>query len=29
MKIGYDHRDRVGEVYVPSWAQPAAPGVTK
>ena len=26
MKHGYEHRHRVGEVYVPSWAQPAAPG---
>jgi hypothetical protein len=29
MKIGYDHRDRVGEEYVPSWEQPAAPGAPK
>jgi fumarate reductase subunit C len=29
MKIGYEHRDRVGEVYVPSWERPATPGVTK
>ena len=29
MKIGYDHRDRVGEVYVPRWEQPAAPGAPK
>jgi succinate dehydrogenase subunit C len=28
MKIGYDHRDRVGEVYVPDLAPPAS-GVTK
>ena len=26
MKIGYQHRDRVGEVYVPSWVQPSPPG---
>lgn len=25
MKIGYEHRDRVGERYVPAWVQPAAP----
>ncbi len=23
MKIGYEHRDRVGERYVPAWVQPA------
>jgi fumarate reductase subunit C len=23
MKIGYEHRDRVGEPYVPSWASPS------
>ena len=22
MKIGYDHRDRVGERYTPSWVVP-------
>jgi fumarate reductase subunit C len=22
MKIGYEHRDRVGEPYVPSWVSP-------
>jgi hypothetical protein len=22
MKIGHEHRDRVGERYVPSWAAP-------
>ena len=25
MKIGYQHRDRVGEEYVPSWVQPSPP----
>lgn len=25
MKIGYEHRDRVGEEYVPTFVQPAAP----
>jgi fumarate reductase subunit C len=25
MKIGYQHRDRVGEEYVPAWVQPSAP----
>lgn len=25
MKIGYQHRDRVGEEYVPTWVQPGAP----
>jgi fumarate reductase subunit C len=25
MKIGYEHRDRVGQEYVPSWSQPASP----
>jgi fumarate reductase subunit C len=25
MKIGYEHRDRVGERYVPAWVQPDAP----
>ena len=25
MKIGYDHRDRVGERYTPAWVQPATP----
>jgi fumarate reductase subunit C len=30
MKLGYQHRDRVGEEYVPTWAQPgAAPGVRR
>jgi fumarate reductase subunit C len=30
MKIGYQHRDRVGEEYVPTWMQPdAAPGVRR
>jgi fumarate reductase subunit C len=23
MKIGYEHRDRVGEAYVPTWMAPA------
>ena len=26
MKIGYQHRDRVGEEYVPTWVQPRPPG---
>jgi len=26
MKLGYERRDRVGEIYVPAWVQPAAPG---
>ena len=25
MKIGYDHRDRVGERYTPAWVRPAVP----
>jgi len=25
MKIGYEHRDRVGEEYVPGWVQPSPP----
>jgi fumarate reductase subunit C len=25
MKIGYDHRDRVGERYTPAWVRPATP----
>jgi fumarate reductase subunit C len=25
MKIGYEHRDRVGERYTPTWVQPAKP----
>jgi fumarate reductase subunit C len=25
MKIGYEHRDRVGEDYVPAWVQPGRP----
>lgn len=25
MKIGYDHRDRVGERYTPAWVKPATP----
>jgi fumarate reductase subunit C len=25
MKLGYEHRDRVGERYTPSWAQPQEP----
>jgi fumarate reductase subunit C len=30
MKIGYQHRDRVGEEYVPTWMQPSAtPGVRR
>ena len=29
MKIGYEHRHRVGEPYVPSWVQPATPGVPR
>ena len=30
MKLGYQHRDRVGEEYVPTWAEPgAAPGVRR
>jgi fumarate reductase subunit C len=30
MKIGYQHRDRVGEEYVPTWMQPGAtPGVRR
>jgi hypothetical protein len=23
MKIGYEHRDRAGEPYVPSWVSPS------
>jgi fumarate reductase subunit C len=26
MKLGYEHRHRVGEEYVPTWVQPAPPG---
>jgi len=30
MKIGYEHRHRVGEPYVPTWMQPgASPGVPR
>jgi fumarate reductase subunit C len=30
MKIGYEHRDRVGQTYTPAWVQPAAqPGGAK
>ena len=25
MKLGYEHRDRVGEEYVPSWIQRGPP----
>jgi fumarate reductase subunit C len=25
MKIGYEHRDRVGERYTPAWVQPQEP----
>ena len=25
MKIGYEHRHRAGEVYVPTWVRPAGP----
>ena len=29
MKIGYEQRDRVGEIYTPSWVKPAQPGATQ
>jgi fumarate reductase subunit C len=29
MKLGYQHRDRVGEPYVPAWVQPAPPGARR
>ncbi len=29
MKIGYEHRDRVGEPYVPAWVVPASGGGSK
>jgi succinate dehydrogenase subunit C len=29
MKIGYHHRDRVGEEYVPTWVQPGPSGIPR
>jgi hypothetical protein len=29
MKIGYAHRDNVGERYVPAWVQKAPEGAVK
>ena len=29
MKIGYEHRDRVGDPYVPAWVQPQPPGTQR